>query len=61
MMGHDWGFVGRGVAGPLGASWPTLLILGLLALVAILAISALLSRRREEPARSEVEREVYEN
>ena len=60
-MGHDWCFVGRGAAGPLGLGWPTLLILGLLALVVLVVIASLLSRRQGDPARSERQREVYEN
>lgn len=59
-MGHDWRFAEVGGPSQWWGSWPSLVVLGLIALLFVFLVVTILSRRNE-PARSEVEREVYEN
>ncbi len=59
-MGHYWR-IGE-VGGPYlrMGSWPSLVLLGLIALLLVVLVAAMLSHRRE-PARSETDRAAYGN
>ena len=60
-MGHYWRISELGGPYFRWGSWPSLVLLGLIALLLIVLVIVARRSRREELGRSETEREVYEN
>ena len=60
-MGHYWG-IGE-VGGPYlrWGSWPSFVLLGLIALLLVALVFVALRSRRQEPERSKTEQEIYGN